>query len=438
VRSKSEAGFLMNAYPVNSLNSRAEVLIDLAIVALMFFAPLAWGSNEPWAMGIIAAWSIGLLAARFIWDTWHGQLRLPASWIYLPLLLFILSAGFQRSVERNSTIQYLLLFASCVSIIISVDLGFRSRNRTKLLLIAILSLSTFEALYGLVQYLGNYNYIWDFQRTSGTGFATGTIINHNHYALLMNLGICAGTGYLFFLVAQHLRGGRLSLRRIASAPGAAKLVWFVLLLASMGLATVFSISRMGILALILSLGTMIILGYASQSGKRSVLIGLALLIVIFGLSVYSGLDPVLARFENIERDRIALWRDAWKMIEKHPWMGQGLGTFQWTYPAYETVNPDVPAKYAHNDYLQALAEVGIVGLVLLLWAFFLACRTAVKNLFQAHDLLVRGIGLGTLGALTAIALQEITDFGLYVPGVVVLASVLVGLNLHATRLERGP
>jgi hypothetical protein len=29
---------------------------------------------------------------------------------------------------------------------------------------------------------------------------------------------------------------------------------------------------------------------------------------------------------------------------------------------HESVNPDKPTRYAHNDYLQALAEVGIVGL----------------------------------------------------------------------------
>lgn len=43
---------------------------------------------------------------------------------------------------------------------------------------------------------------------------------------------------------------------------------------------------------------------------------------------------------------------------------------------------------------------------------------------------MRGIGLATLGGLTAITLKEITDSGLYIPGVVVLAVVLAGLNLR--------
>jgi O-antigen ligase len=129
-----------------------------------------------------------------------------------------------------------------------------------------------------------------------------------------------------------------------------------------------------------------------------------------------------------------MWQDAWKMIQKQPVFGQGLGTFRWTYPAYESTEPDTPADYAHSDYIQVLAETGVVGLCLLLWAFGAAWRVAIKNLRHAQDPLVRGIGLGTIGALTAIALQEITDFGLYMPGVAVTAAVLVGLNLRA----RGP
>ena len=83
-----------------------------------------------------------------------------------------------------------------------------------------------------------------------------------------------------------------------------------------------------------------------------------------------------------------------------------------------------------------MAETGIVGLGLLLWFFVAVWRVALKNLRNDRDPLVRGIGLGTIGALTAIALQEITDFGLYIPGVAMLVAVLVGLNLRAQSLGK--
>jgi len=39
-------------------------------------------------------------------------------------------------------------------------------------------------------------------------------------------------------------------------------------------------------------------------------------------------------------------------------------------PCARNHRSDIQAKYAHNDYLQALAEVGIVGLALILFACF--------------------------------------------------------------------
>jgi O-antigen ligase len=197
---------------------------------------------------------------------------------------------------------------------------------------------------------------------------------------------------------------------------------------------------MGIAAMVASLSAILFVSITQQVGFKITTMGLLLLIAVIGLAFYIGVDAVLVRYESlaleqaISQDRPALWRDAWKMAREFPLCGQGLGTFQWTYPAYQTVNPDQPARYAHNDYLQLLMETGIIGLGFILWLFASVWRIAMRNLRNDRDPLVRGIGLGTIGALTAIALQEITDFGLYIPGVAVLAALIVGLNLRARLL----
>jgi O-antigen ligase len=220
------------------------------------------------------------------------------------------------------------------------------------------------------------------------------------------------------------------------------LAWIILWLGLVGLALVFSMSRMGILAMLGCIAVMIICAKASEHGKRTSIMGLALLCVILGLAVYMGVDAVLARFEDVtkagylEQDRIPFWRQAWNMVQGHTIFGQGLGTFQWSFPAYQDFEPDIHAQYAHNDYLQALAEIGWVGLLLIAAAFAASWRTAMRNLVRASDPLVRGIGLATLGALSAAVLQEITDFSLYIPGIAALFAVLLGLNFRAAYLPR--
>ena len=430
------------------------MIIDIGIIALCCFAAFAYGSNEPWAMGLIVAATGVLLTIRIIYDVWSGKLRLYAGWIYLPLILFLGLSGAQawfwkhqinatslwsiHSVDRYSTILYLLLAASYIAIVFIVQNSFLTRGQIKLLLISVLILGTFESLYGLVQYLGDYDFIWNFERIADRGLASGTLINRNHYALLMNLIICTSVGFLFYRSKRILRMPKLSIRNAIGNPASAKLLWIILIVALMGFALVFSMSRMGIVAMLCSVGVMIAATRAAESGRRGAVIGILLLAAIVGLAVYTGIDPVLARYENVgiersaEQDRVALWRDAWPMLKKNPIFGQGLGSFQWTYPSYERVEPDVPAKYAHSDYVQAVAEVGVVGLLLLLWAGWSLWKTALENL-RSEDPLVGGIGLATIGALAAIFLQEMTDFGLYIPGVAVMAAVIAGLNLRVSR-----
>jgi O-antigen ligase len=425
------------------------MLTDIGLILVMFFAALAWGANESWAIGLISLAAIGLLLIRLLADTWKGKVQLGALQAFAPFFLLVLYVGLQRifgnragslphTIYGNSTVLYLLQLSACVSLMLLAATGLRTRSRAKVLIGCILALGVFEAVYGLVQYLGGYNFVWNYPVPGGV--AQGTFINRNHYALLLNLSLCIGIGFLYYRSLRILRGQNLTLRRIISAPGSAKLAWIMLWLALMGLALIFSMSRMGILALIGCICVMIISGKLSLETRRTRILGAALLCIILGMAAFAGLDAVLVRYEsltqtaNLEKDRIPIWRDAWKMVPGRLIFGDGLGTFQWLFPAYERMEPDTPAKYAHNDYLQGLIELGIVGLLLVFWAFAVAWRSAVRNVRKAKDPLVRGIGLASLGALTAIALQEITDFSLYIPGVAVLTAILLGLNFRAERL----
>jgi len=416
------------------------LILDVLVLIVAVFAALAWGANEPWAMAITGAAAAALLAIKIIWMGWKGDLKIPSPSVFIPLILFLAYVLLQWifwSVEPYSTGLYFVPAFSCVSIMFLSAAGFGSRSDMKRLIVAVVVLGAFEAAYGLVQYLAGYEYIWNYRRTAGPGVATGTLINRNHYALLLNLFISSAAGYLYYRTERILQGESFSIKNIIRFPGTGKLLWILLWIVLMGLALIFSMSRMGIAALFGSIAAMMVTAKSVYSKRRVTVIGSLLIFAIIGLAVYTGVDEVLARYESIsdqwqtDRDRMALWADTLPLIRQRPLLGSGLGTFQWTYPEYESVQPDIPAKYAHNDYLQALSEVGAVGLCLLLWTFGALWRIAYRNFRYSEDSLVRGIGLGTIGLLTAVALQEITDFGLYIPGVSIMAALLAGLNLRS-------
>ncbi|HSW39719.1 MAG TPA: O-antigen ligase family protein [Acidobacteriota bacterium] len=430
------------------------MIIHILLLVVVFFAALAWGANEPWAMAIIIMATLALFFVKLAVDIWNNRgFSIAPSPLYIPMALFLLYVGLQLTVrpippigfpgtvESHTTWIYFLLAASYAAAFFIIANGPRSRDALKWLIAGILVLGMFQAVYGLIQYLADYNYIWHFRRHSHGSVASGTFINRNHYALLMNMCIAAACGYLYFRAARLIGGRGFSLRRLVSAPGAGKLAWIALCIVLMALALIFSLSRMGIAALFVSIIVMAVFtGGAGRRFRTVSLVALLLLAAILGSALYVGVDAILIRYEQLsaenqlEHSRFGIWRDAWEMFGNYPLFGQGFGTFRWIYPEYESIQPDTPAEYAHNNYLQALIEVGVIGTALLLWAFAAAWRVAIKNL-KSSDPLISGIGIGTIGALTAIMFQEFTDFGLYIPGVALTAAFLIGINSYASTLK---
>jgi O-antigen ligase len=62
-------------------------------------------------------------------------------------------------------------------------------------------------------------------------------------------------------------------------------------------------------------------------------------------------------------DRAQYWRVAWRVVERHPLLGSGAGTFDEQWLRYR--GSGVSVRDAHSLYLETLSELGVVGLVLL-------------------------------------------------------------------------
>jgi O-antigen ligase len=115
--------------------------------------------------------------------------------------------------------------------------------------------------------------------------------------------------------------------------------------------------------------------------------------------------------------RADLWNVAFQMTLNHPVQGVGFGNFTVVAPSYleRTVNigrSDLflrpGATQVHNTYLNILAELGVVGLLLfmgLLAGVFGIALRATRALADAGDaegeLLARGLLIGAAGMLTA-------------------------------------
>jgi len=104
----------------------------------------------------------------------------------------------------------------------------------------------------------------------------------------------------------------------------------------------------------------------------------------------------------------------------HPVAGVGPGqaVLSWREPGGGVL----VAAYAHDEYLQALAELGAVGLLLVI-----ALAVTVGHEVAIGDRPV-GAAAGAVAGLVALALHSGLDFLWHVPAIPLVAAALVGVS----------
>jgi tetratricopeptide (TPR) repeat protein len=135
--------------------------------------------------------------------------------------------------------------------------------------------------------------------------------------------------------------------------------------------------------------------------------------------------------------RPAIWRAAVKMWRDHPWWGVGPAHFDVRFRGYRPLEVGTNPQWAHNDYLNALADWGLAGagLIVAAWALLAAgvarCWRSVR-LSQA-DLGGRSgsnrfaLVLGASAGLLAILFHSFVDFNFQIPANAILAVALMAL-----------
>jgi O-antigen ligase len=163
----------------------------------------------------------------------------------------------------------------------------------------------------------------------------------------------------------------------------------VLAVASFGmlLAIVLTFSRAGIVAALMALGALGGLAVLHHERRRLVPLGMAALVVPLALLWTAFSDPGLDRrltagideSSSIQPARTEFWSVAVDMLRDHPWLGVGPDNFRWEFAEYSGVQADNLGIHAHNQYLETLADTGVLGLASFLWVVVALLRVAVER-----------------------------------------------------------
>jgi hypothetical protein len=179
----------------------------------------------------------------------------------------------------------------------------------------------------------------------------------------------------------------------------------------------------------------LILVLPALTARRRIAFGLVvaiLALVLGGLFLHQrrdeiaetpGGDPLQLRAGN--------WGAAARMIEDHPLVGVGPGSFGTAYPRYMRDGMN-ETRYAHNSYLQTAACWGVwilAPITAVLLGFLKAARRCIGDVDGSVE--DAGVRLALAAGAATFLLHNLIDFTLYLPGIAGSAALLVGMTLEA-------
>lgn len=422
------------------------------LLALPFFATLPMGSNYDWAMLAIclicftamALYLLAVIRHKISVDSkancWlPGLLLLAAGYMLLQTLP--LPTGWRLFPDGRAAISLdifqtrlhalLTLAFACYAFLLLQLLN--SQQRVKLFAYALVVTGLTQAAYGAFMTLSGVEYGFFQEKTFGRGVATGTYVNRNHLAGLLEMSLGITIGLLINAKSSSVRWNLRDLLRatadfLTGNKGPLRLAGIIMVIA-----LVMTHSRMGNTAFfstLLIIGLLYILVRRQFKPGTLILLGSILLLDILIVGNWFGIEKVVERLQ-VTPDRVEQGAEIrvdanvfnWHLA-KDSWLtGTGAGTYDTAIPEYMASDIGIH-KHAHNDYLQFLIEHGLLGSALFALIVGISLTKATRALINRTDTLMVSISCGTLMGILAIGIHSSVDFNLQIP-----ANALIFLSL---------
>lgn len=447
---------------------RASHWLSMGTVALITIATLLFGAVHPWAyrpLGVVTV----VLAAGIAWRSRGAEAGLasvsPAILVLLPPLLqstpiphamlekvapsnvaYIktFEVGFGSAAFHSlSVVPTLTVTSWTFLLVLTIWMVVMSRAFETLIrpcslvpwLIAAAVLLSLLALIQKATFNGKIYWFWESRFREPLNYF-GPFVNRNHFAGWMILALSLGTGFFLGNLATTGRRIKPAWRErvlwLGSKEASSILITGTVLVV-MAISLVWTLSRSGIAGAILSLLILSITSIVRMRSRGRRGLAASCIALAIGTAVaWKGVDTLFAWYENTHtlEWRFALWHDSLAPLRDFFLLGSGLNTYGAVMLLYPQTDLTQHAQQAHNDYLQLAIEGGL--LVIIPWSISagMIIRRIVQRLRQQQDEMTWWIRLGAVAGICGIAVQEITDFSLQIPGVAVLFAVVVAIAIH--------
>lgn len=354
----------------------------------------------------------------------------------------VLSQRHPLSIRPELTSTALILFAAVATTIVGGAAAL-SLTGVRRLAAAVAVIGVVLALVGIVQKPIGTNRIYGFWVPEQPGDGFGPFVNRNHFAgwTLMALPLTLGS-----LCASVIRFGskrRQSLRErvvgfATSQASAVALYAMAVLVMALGLTMTMSRSGIAGLAIALIVTVTVVSKRMGAGSGRTLLIAYVFVIVLTAV-LWTGADALVARFGHTNladfEGRAGAWKDARDIFMRFPAVGTGLNTYGIATTFFQTNQLEYHFVQAHNDYLQLAAEGGVLLSVPAIACAVAFALTVHRRFVDETSQTTYWLRVGAVTGILAVALQEIVDFSLQMPGNAVLFATLCAIALHRTPVK---
>jgi O-antigen ligase len=379
------------------------------LLLLYAFCVLAFGTVEVWSQSILE------IGASVLLISWAGiayndkQSAIQWSSLNWPLLGFI-AVGTVQMVCRwtpnpfLTRLELLRLGAYFIMFFLTAQ-AFRERRDFVKLAWFLLVLGFSVALLGIIQHFTSEGTLYWFRRLPSGGDVFGPFVNRNHFAGFIELVVPVGLSLLMFRGLHRDRVAMVALLTIIPIG-----------------ALILSSSRGGMVSFGLEVGVLVLLARTrkGREGPWILAIGMVALAVVV-LIPWLGAGRAIERLSKTRVSdvtltrRASMFRGAQHIFFDHPIKGAGLGALVSVYPRYETIYDGLIVDHVHNDYIEALAETGLLGGLCGLVFLGLLYREGRKSFVAEQGHFSRALHAGAIAAVCGLLLHSWVDFNLHIP-----------------------
>lgn len=358
----------------------------------------------------------------------HPRLKFKKNPFIFPGIIFLwingLSLLHAENVERGLTVFGFIVFTMTLGFFIPQVVARYDQFRVvlKWLLIG----TSIVTLFGLFQFIGDMiglpnaitglrehytKIVLGFPRIQSTSLEPLYFANY----LLIPLGLLIS---FFWSKTRPLRG-----------------VFVGLLLLLVGINFLLTISRGGYIA---ALGVLFIVSlfYIREwFDLRKFFFGLFLLVITGGLTLrFLGSSDMWETFVKHSQsiffgasyiERIENYEKAWNAFLDHPLIGIGVGGFGPLVSNHPMEMPVSGWKIVNNEFLEILAETGVLGFVFFLLMIGMMIIRSLTAIAKTRDPFIRPILIGLFGSFIGILIQYQTFSQLYILHIWFLFGLLI-------------